>query len=60
MSSIFDAKAGMDKLQPSALAVNLGTNVALSLLTLGAFCWLRPKNGGNFSFIQTVAHFAHS
>ncbi|KAG0289684.1 hypothetical protein BGZ96_006809 [Linnemannia gamsii] len=45
MSSIFDAKAGMDKLQPSALAVNLGTNIALSLLTLGAFCWLRPKNG---------------
>ncbi|KAG0047434.1 hypothetical protein BGZ83_007523 [Gryganskiella cystojenkinii] len=31
--------------QPAALAVNLGTNIALSLITLGAFCWLRPRNG---------------
>ncbi|KAF9911411.1 hypothetical protein EC991_003667 [Linnemannia zychae] len=35
----------IDKLQPAALAVNLGTNIALSLFTLGAFCWLRPRNG---------------
>ncbi|KAF9934010.1 hypothetical protein FBU30_003728 [Linnemannia zychae] len=35
----------VSKLQPAALAINLGTNIALSLITLGAFCWLRPKNG---------------
>ncbi|CAO3565909.1 unnamed protein product [Mortierella alpina] len=35
----------VNELQISALAINLGTNVGLSLLTLGAFCWLRPKNG---------------
>ncbi|KAF9143831.1 hypothetical protein BG015_000296 [Linnemannia schmuckeri] len=44
MSSIFDSTAS-DKLQPTALAVNLGTNITLSILTLGAFCWLRPRNG---------------
>ncbi|KAG0268493.1 hypothetical protein DFQ27_006558 [Actinomortierella ambigua] len=32
-------------LQAAALGINVGTNVALSLITLGAFCWLRPKNG---------------
>jgi hypothetical protein len=42
------------KLQPAALAVNLGTNVALSLITLGAFCWLRPKNGGKKSLDVVV------
>jgi hypothetical protein len=36
----------VNKQQPIALAINLGVNVGLSLLTLGAFCWLRPKNGG--------------
>ncbi|KAK5814319.1 hypothetical protein F5H01DRAFT_23086 [Linnemannia elongata] len=45
MSSIFDPTASGDKLQPAALAVNLGTNIGLSLITLGAFCWLRPRNG---------------
>ncbi|KAG0218308.1 hypothetical protein BGX33_007813 [Mortierella sp. NVP41] len=45
MSSISQPNSAIDKLQPTALAVNLGTNIALSLLTLGAFCWLRPKNG---------------
>ncbi|KAF9348695.1 hypothetical protein BGX26_012919 [Mortierella sp. AD094] len=40
-----DAIAKINALQLPALAVNLGTNVALSLITLGAFCWLRPKNG---------------
>lgn len=38
--------AGGAALQVRALAINLGTNVALSLFTLGAFCWLRPRNGG--------------
>ncbi|KAF9976856.1 hypothetical protein BGZ73_007655 [Actinomortierella ambigua] len=33
------------ELQAAALGVNVGTNIALSLITLGAFCWLRPKNG---------------
>ncbi|KAG0232726.1 hypothetical protein BGW41_001737 [Actinomortierella wolfii] len=33
------------ELQAAALGINVGTNVALSLITLGAFCWLRPKNG---------------
>ncbi|KAF9189862.1 hypothetical protein BGZ51_009231 [Haplosporangium sp. Z 767] len=40
-----EAIANINKVQPAALAINLGTNVALSLITLGAFCWLRPKNG---------------
>ncbi|KAF9350827.1 hypothetical protein BGX34_000983 [Mortierella sp. NVP85] len=35
----------VNKQQPIALAINLGVNIGLSLLTLGAFCWLRPKNG---------------
>ncbi|KAG0027218.1 hypothetical protein BGZ82_009109 [Podila clonocystis] len=35
----------VDDLQLTALGINLGTNVALSLFTLAAFCWLRPKNG---------------
>ena len=56
MSTIFDPTASGDKLQPAALAVNLGTNVALSLITLGAFCWLRPRNGGKFCFsLSTVS-----
>ncbi|KAF9209614.1 hypothetical protein BGZ49_002770 [Haplosporangium sp. Z 27] len=40
-----DAVAKINELQPMALAINLGTNIGLSILTLGAFCWLRPKNG---------------
>lgn len=48
MSAIINANvAGGAALQVRALAINLGTNVGLSLLTLGAFCWLRPRNGGN-------------
>ncbi|KAI1297460.1 hypothetical protein EDD11_007120 [Mortierella claussenii] len=43
MTSI--SNPAVDNLQPTALAINLATNVGLSLLTLGAFCWLRPKNG---------------
>ncbi|KAF9917193.1 hypothetical protein BX616_001673 [Lobosporangium transversale] len=47
MTSISQAEkiAAINELQPTALATNLGINVGLSLLTLGAFCWLRPKNG---------------
>ncbi|KAF9112692.1 hypothetical protein BGX27_002953 [Mortierella sp. AM989] len=37
--------ARINEIQPVALGINLGTNIGLSLLTLGAFCWLRPKNG---------------
>lgn len=57
MSSIFDPTASGDKLQPAALAVNLGTNIGLSLITLGAFCWLRPRNGGNFLFFSFDSWF---
>ncbi|KAF8939977.1 hypothetical protein EDD21DRAFT_400195 [Dissophora ornata] len=45
MSTINTPSDALNKQQPSALAINLGTNVALSLVTLAAFCWLRPKNG---------------
>ncbi|GJJ74782.1 calcium permeable stress-gated cation channel [Entomortierella parvispora] len=46
MSALVNANvANGATLQVSALAINLGTNVGLSLLTLGAFCWLRPRNG---------------
>lgn len=61
MSSIFDPTASGDKLQPAALAVNLGTNIGLSLITLGAFCWLRPRNGGNVCLpFATVVHIVSS
>ncbi|KAG0367716.1 hypothetical protein BGZ54_003394 [Gamsiella multidivaricata] len=45
MSSIYNPDSAINDKQPIALAINLGTNVALSLITLGAFCWLRPRNG---------------
>ncbi|KAG0240516.1 hypothetical protein B0O80DRAFT_496364 [Mortierella sp. GBAus27b] len=47
MSSVaqWDSVSGFKQQQPIALAINLGTNVLLSLVTLAAFCWLRPRNG---------------
>ncbi|KAF9437324.1 hypothetical protein BGZ76_001211 [Entomortierella beljakovae] len=47
MASISQQSAieSISDLKPQALAVNLATNVGLSLITLGVFCVLRPKNG---------------
>ncbi|KAF9430819.1 hypothetical protein BGZ94_003608 [Podila epigama] len=48
MSTIINQNQNLtavDDLQLTALGINLGTNVALSLFTLAAFCWLRPRNG---------------
>ncbi|KAG0320232.1 hypothetical protein BGZ99_004655 [Dissophora globulifera] len=56
MSAINTPINNLNGQQPTALAINLATNVGLSLITLGAFCWLRPKNGddGYFSWMGPV------